>query len=848
METTMYARLVLSVLAVLLLMPVGGRTDDVQKASTLTAEDKKYLDSLMKEFLFDPQGAERVSVKTLVRTVRGTSSEEICEGWFVRGADGAPDRVYFADGASILAPPERDRKKVDFPARCKARFAPRGEKDDLDFPERFRGERQRYHFDSSAEDLALAAWLYRCGEDSLATQALAEARKLNRDRGKELRRLMAWSVFSRTVHAYMVRADEEALSNGERFLRLYPDEIKEKHYPQAEQIVKDLKRRQKHGTFGKVPAEAWPDGFDQWSAEKQIAYLVQALDEVDVRQSETPYGVDLVSDRRVLALIRLGERAVPALLDVLEKDERLTHSVSFTHEFARDRTVVSVREAALTALEAILRMQFFTPNLFYDSLTRTHDAKAAKEVADRVRTFWERFGNLPLDERMMKVLTHRGTSFPARREAAENLASPNEKRHMGRWEWQWKTSTVHDSKPTPNPAVTKFSNPTTAEAMLSAMDAEVKDHVDKHSETVLGEELKERREIERVYLAAIVKLGDKRLAPKLAERAAAVKTARERCEFAYAAHQLGDVASFRAFADDFRAGKIEVIADGYEEIGLRNILSALTGAGTPEAEQAIQALTKPGHPQHALARKQLLDAVYTDSAWHEHPFCLTILRSALEDTTPTGAKFSIDRGWLLRKYETGESGSPIPEALADTNNRRGEAPERVCDVAAMNLERIVLGLPLYHPLLKDADKRLSAVKAAFDRYAGAYRKLERNEFRLLDMFSGGPVYVPAIRPLGRVATAADVHACRAIFHLDGKGKLSDLKLPAGAVLRSDEKKEHPRGSLIMQAEIGAKGEICYGVIGQHEIKLVHANELASMKTLADLQKEDREAAAKPKGR
>jgi hypothetical protein len=190
----------------------------------------------------------------------------------------------------------------------------------------------------------------------------------------------------------------------------------------------------------------------------------------------------------------------------------------------------------------------------------------------------------------------------------------------------------------------------------------------------------------------------------------------------------------------------------------------------------------------------------------------------------------------------------LPEALADPANRRGEAPERVCDVAAMKLERLVFGLPPYHPLLKDADKRLSAFKAAFDRYAGAYRKLEEREFRLLDKIASTTIYVPAIRPLDRVATAADVQAGKAIFHLDGRGKLPDLKFPVGAVVRSDLKKEYWRGSLIVQAEIDLNGEMCYGVIGHHEIKLVHGSELASMTTLADLEKEDREKAPKSKGR
>ena len=232
------------------------------------------------------------------------------------------------------------------------------------------------------------------------------------------------------------------------------------------------------------------------------------------------------------------------------------------------------------------------------------------------------FGYLPLDERMMKVLTHPKTSFPARREAAENLASPNEKRHMGRWAWQWKSSTEHESKLAPNPAVAKFSNPTTARAMLSAMDSELRDHVDKNGEAVDRETLDERRRIEEVYLAAVVKLGDVRIASNLAERAAAAKTVRERSRFAYAAHQLGDVASFRAFADDLRTGKIEVIADGNEEVDLRNILSRPywrparleAGASHPSLDEfAASSATFPG-PKAS----NLLD-VWTDKLpRHEH--------------------------------------------------------------------------------------------------------------------------------------------------------------------------------------------------------------------------------------
>ena len=53
-------------------VPTGLRAD---KEPALTAEDKKYLDGLMKEFLFDPKGAERVTVKTVSRSVSGHADD-----------------------------------------------------------------------------------------------------------------------------------------------------------------------------------------------------------------------------------------------------------------------------------------------------------------------------------------------------------------------------------------------------------------------------------------------------------------------------------------------------------------------------------------------------------------------------------------------------------------------------------------------------------------------------------------------------------------------------------------------------------------------------------------------------
>lgn len=72
-------------------------------------------------------------------------------------------------------------KKVDFLAACKTRYATAAEKmadsDDPNTDEVFRKMRQTAVGASDTDDLVLAAWLYRLGDDPLATKALAAARK-----------------------------------------------------------------------------------------------------------------------------------------------------------------------------------------------------------------------------------------------------------------------------------------------------------------------------------------------------------------------------------------------------------------------------------------------------------------------------------------------------------------------------------------------------------------------------------------------------------------------------------------------------------------------------------------------
>jgi hypothetical protein len=673
------------------------------------------------------------------------------------------------------------------------------------------------------------------------------------DPRKRLREELAWSAFARMVHAYMVRADEEALAHGERLQRLYAAEAKQ--FPQAPRIIEELKRRQKKGTFGKAPQEKWPDGFGKWDARKKTAYLIDALEEVDARQWGQPGGLDLASDRRVAELVRLGDGAVPALIDTLENDERLTRSVHFWRDFHTSRTVLGVREAALTALMGITRVRLFGAASTGDNFT-SHGDSLARETAKRLRAYWKQYGDIPFDERMMKVLTDPNENSTARREAAVNLASLNADRRM--------QTTIEFLGFSPgrqlNPAVAKFNKPTVAEAILVSMDADLNAHDAKPQGPDLDARENERNSIEEAYLWALGQLGDERISPELTKRTAAAQERRQRGP---TERDLDDPKAFRSFVEDFRAGKIVMRAGDDREFG--RILRALIEAGTPEADRALDALAESSHPQHALfAQKVLTEETrsFSRGPWFARPFCLAILRKALDDKSPTGARYYVEKNTLWRREKIsgfGENsrpnlGRPVPAFLANPPDRQDAVQERACDLAAERLGDLVAGLPLYHPILKGADKRLTAFKIAFDRFAGKYRCVTPRELESLHftesqtLATWTPAFIPDIQPLSHPATAADVKAGKAIFHLDGKSKQSNQSLPAIAVLQCDGKKEHPPHVLIVQAEVSSDGQVTYGVIMKENIRAVAARELTAIKAFAELDNQEQDAADKSAGK
>lgn len=814
----------------------------------LTAQDKEYLEGLMKEFVFDPKGAVRVRVKTIVRTAWGASDDAPSEGWLVVGKDGRDGRVYFTDGESIPAPAKKQMEKINFNAACMARYTAKPKQDEKsDVDAHFRGMERTAVGAVETEDLALACWLYRFGEEQLAATALAAARAAEGDPRKRLRGELAWSAYVRMIHAYIVRADDEALAHGERLLRLYAEKTTSAdngvaaRNGQATHVMEELRRRQKKRTFGKTPPAGWPDGFEAWELKKKAAFLIDALEEVDARQSGQPGGVDLASDRRVAELIHLGDPVVPDLLEVLEKDTRLTRSVHFWRDFAPSRTVLSVREAALTALMSILRVRTFEPSATGDNFTRRGEQEA-QDMAKRLRAYWNEYGRFPFDERMMEVLTDPQTTFDAKREAAFNLAHLGEGRTMATTVFGDRTIGERHGA---NPAIAKFKKPTAAEAILAAMDGDLR-AFDKRPVDRLTDY--HRRHIEDNYLFALITLDDQRIAEVLAQRSRSAATTTMRRKWAFGAHRLGASQPLKDFAIDFRAGKIVLPANNQPQtnendqpgnVELLGIIRYLSSAATPEAERALYALANHDHPYHKMAADRVLQETvdWTDSMpWFAHPYCVAILREQLENTERTGGVYRIEQDRLTEQQTHLVTSGTIPDLLADPATRRDQAPQRVCDLAAEKLSRLVIGLPRYHALRKDSDARLKEMKTTLDRFAGTLRSLHEPEARVLGAPSWEPCFIADVRPLGRPAGADDVKAGKAVFHLHGNGKLADLKLPAVATWKQGEAKQGSNQVLVIQAEVGPDGMVTYGIIGRQSIRSVKAPELTDITPLADSEK------------
>jgi hypothetical protein len=800
--------------------PLPPPDPDVQPPpKRLSAADAQLLDGLLKEFLFDPPAqAKRVRFKAPAHVPGETKPEQVeREGWLVLGNNGAAGRVYFTDGESLAAP--KEFVDVDFITACRRRYpADR-------IPSRFArfavGSRvvRRYAPIVDGPHLATAAWLYRLGEPTLATRALAWANAVDPKPVENLRRRLAFRAYACAVDAFVARADAEALTHLERLFRLYPTEAKENH-PQARIIADDLARRRLAGTFGKVPPAAMPDGARSGHNAQRIASLIASLDEVD---AVSPYGwglSDPAAEPRLRALDALGEAALPALIGTVEKDTRLTRSITTGRRGWTDRRILGVREVALQAAQKTLRIKMIEPDLLREpaGLPLAEDEETAWSTG--LRGYWDRYGRLPFTSRMLAMLRDPLSPPQLTTQAAANLAD------LG---WKCADDRIVGAAglfTSLNPVVFRFRDPTAAEAMLAALDR-VRGGLNPARPEDQGQ-------FEDSFLLSIVQLGDRRVLPELARRCAAAADPSLRRKWAMTSFRLGDPWPLRVLAEEVRIGQHRLPAGGAgaDRAELDALVNDFAQAGTPECDQALWSIARPVHPYYEMAVEQVLTRSPRRTAgWFDHPFCLAILRQKLDDKTPTGGFYKLDGMNCYYQTAAGDvtSASGIPELRTNPAACCTEAAERVCDMAANRLRELTLGLPICHPLLKESEQRLRALREVLDRFGDRFARVPPEVAEAFGASHRERLYVPVFDPLGRAAISADVRAGQAVFDFGGKGRLAAQPLPAFGLRKSSAKDDEAEPVLIVQAEWSPAETLVFGVIGVNGIRALPASQVEKVR-------------------
>jgi hypothetical protein len=778
----------------------------------LGAEDARYLDWLVDDFLFDPKHAVYVRAPVPSEPVaiylRHFGSDVLendgRNGWLVRGTNGDPDRVYFADGESVAVPAGRTRQ-LDFESMCAARYGP--------------GARGRPAHLTREPDLVLAAWLHRRGYDALAARALAEARDTRDDVREAVRVDLARHAGGACVRAFAARADTEAMAHAARVFALYSD-LAADYAPQAAAIAADITRRHHSGLGSREPPTGPPPGFETWPVRDRVAFLIRSLDQVD--SGSNPFGLGSYGrprgDWRIESLEQLGDAAVPTLIDAFERDRRLTRwreNIQYLccgRGKPRPDRVLNVRELAHDTLRTILRVRNIDPMASPEA-----DDDAPGGEVTRLRHYWARYGRLAFPDRMMAILTDPAAQPLARREAATSLVD---------WSTEGNSSWARGPRPPagPSPLVGRYARPTVAEAILAAMDRERSASSDEHAEW--------RDRIEEEYVRALADLGDVRVASELARRAAGAPTAGSRLRLARAADTLGVAGPLAAFCREVAAGTVRFPLPADREAAtaaVQNLVTELSDCRTPEADEALYAMANPGHAYFSVVTLGILgnaDERGRTEPWTRHPYCLTVLRHLLADRRPTGGH-AYRRGDEIEEWGPGKPRWWTPPGGSDPARWAEHVERTVGDDAADRLAQLVVGLPDYHPLRRDADRVRAETRELLGRYAGRFRPLTWSEQQRLEMWRyGEAAFGPDISPLGRPATAADVAAGRAAFHLNGAGKTADVKLPTWLVLKGRTTEDgRPVCGLAFQAEVGPDGTVTYGAIFRHGIRAVRAAEV-----------------------
>ena len=280
------------------------------------------------------------------------------------------------------------------------------------------------------------ALLSRLGATAIVQRLIKTARADSKsDPYLDVARDWAWFAFERAVCAHERGDDYLALVYARLLTRVQPlveaeakrrglqpdTDFRDRRLPylpflrQLPDLLADSQRRVANPKTRATPPK-----------ERDIAALIDDLENVDARQWGQPGGVSLAGDERVQALVKRGNEVVQPLISAFESDDRLTRSVSFGRDFFRDRNLISVSDAAYAALVDLLRTELDTSSKDGKPFSRT-------EMAAQIRAYWAKMGKLPPAERFYLTLKDDQAGKDQWLQAAANIVQPADVESHGGW-------------------------------------------------------------------------------------------------------------------------------------------------------------------------------------------------------------------------------------------------------------------------------------------------------------------------------------------------------------------------------------------------------------------------------
>ncbi|MGJ8657149.1 MAG: hypothetical protein ACSHX6_11920 [Akkermansiaceae bacterium] len=633
-----------------------------------------------------------------------------------------------------------------------------------------------------------------------------------------------WALYRTAVETHSRCRSDIALDLLIRLNKLDTEALT--RFGNGERFLADLQRRKNENAILEASHETMPKELANWESQKRMKFLISKLDQVNEIQNGQPGGVDLASDWRVYELIKLGDAAIPDLIDCLESDDRLTRSFHYWRLHHNSRTILSVKESALTAIMCILQEPLFEAASTGSSFT-SQEAGKTKELVKKLRNYWGKHGRTERTQRFMNRLADREASDDRRLDALQLLAWSDYEFTSGTTFSTGNAVLKSVNNHEAHPLLDRFNNPTLAEAIW-----------------LFAQELLERGDFEevdnRIYcFNALAKVRDPRIIPELAKAYQKESSILPKLLIATTINSCGDPSQVKDFAQKFDSGEML-----YGNSELVTIINKLVKIRNPSCELALNNITVKNHQLHRHYKnilKGLLDNKNpfrkNDSFleeqhinWKNHLFAIKMLINELDNKTATKKSIQVQGRNILTSgdsYYGWEYNEDIDWLNTQPHNNE-IVTLRICDIAAMRLQDIVLDLPPYSPLLINRDTALNQLHQALK----SHPIKELPEKYALHLGNGDHIrryYLAPPSAITRPATKEDVSQRKAYFHFEGRGKLLPLQLPIFTYLLKEnnilESCDYSNPVIILQAEQGPSGETTYGCLTSHGTGVFYLDEV-----------------------